>query len=284
MDGIVAYVAARQARGDFSDETADKVGYVLRQWRRHAGPPPWTEEQVAAWVNDQRLRPSTRKSRLTKLRPYMAWLIRQGVIDTDPTADIAPPRIPSGQPRDLTYDEVAQLLTVCRDDRDRLMVLLAAHCGLRAGDMARIRAEDLDWHGQRLHVRAKGGRGEPTRWEPVPIEAWDALVRWIDQRRIYSGPVFRSVRYADHGALTPAHVSKIGARLFRDAGLKRAPWDGRSLHALRHTCAQHMYDRGVPISTIQRLLGHSSESTTWGYVRSDPPGVRDAIEGRRYAA
>lgn len=68
-------------------------------------------------------------------------------------------RIPEGAPRDFTRLEVEQLLAACPDQRARLIVLLMAHLGLRCGDVARIRIEDLDTRLRSLHVRAKGGRG-----------------------------------------------------------------------------------------------------------------------------
>src|SRR5690606_16169777 len=95
---VGAYVADRLGRGEIAPSTAVVIAAVLRKWERQAGDPPWTEEQAAAWVQDPTVRPSTRKSRLTKLRPYVRWLMIQGVLDQDPTLRIGRIRVPKGAP------------------------------------------------------------------------------------------------------------------------------------------------------------------------------------------
>lgn len=80
------------------------------------------------------------------------------------------------------------------------------------------------------------------------------------------------------------HLSKIVQRLVCSAGLKQFPYDGVGAHALRHTCAQGMLDLGADIRQVQAALGHRHQSTTEIYLRREPPGLREAMEGRRYAA
>lgn len=283
---IDAYVGARVARGDLARSSADAIRRTLRQWVRHvdfATPRRWTVDEVATWVNDVALRANTRKSRLTKLRPFARWLILEGRLASDPTIGIGRIRVPRSTPRDLTPDEVGRLVGACPDERARLIVLLMVQLGLRCGDVARIRVEDFDVRRRLLHVRAKGGRGEPTHWEPIPDEAWGALGRWLPVLGHSSGPLLRSYQHADRG-LSPQWVSKLVGGWIRVAGLKDLPWDGRSAHALRHSCAQHMIDGGADLREVQHALGHHSIRSTELYVRREPPGLRRAMEGRRYAA
>lgn len=280
---VRGYVADRVRRGELAESSAEVIRCVLRQWLTHVDhrpPSTWTAEDVASWVHDDKLRPSTRKSRLTKLRPFCRWLMEAGLLEQNPTAKVARVRPSSEVPRDFTVDEVAQLVAVCPDRRARLIVLLMAHIGLRCGDVARIRVEDVDTRRRSLHVRGKGGRGEPTHWDPIPGEAWDELVGWLRTEGRSSGPLVCS--YTTGRALQPASISKLVGRWVRAAGLKQFPWDGRSAHSLRHSCAQHMLDAGADIRDVQHTLGHKSLRTTEGYLRHEPPGLRAAMDGRRY--
>lgn len=283
---VVEYLSDRLARCEIGPTSAQVIGPVLGQWLRHVDhrpPREWTVDQVASWVNRSDLRPSTRKSRLTKLRPFVAWLIRRGHLATDPTLDIGRIRVPKGAPRDLTRDEVGALLAACPDERAELLVLLMVQLGLRAGDAARILIEDIDIPGRRLHVRAKGGGGDHTHWAPIPTQAWEALTASLHRHGRRSGPLFTSTRRLAPVGLQPATVSKLVGRWMRDAGVKQFPYDGRSSHSLRHTCAQDMIDAGAEPRQVQHALGHHSLSTTEKhYLLREPPGLRAAMEGRSY--
>lgn len=278
------YIAHRQAMGELAASSAAQIAAVLHRWERHAGADPsaWTVEVVAAWVHgDEQLAASYRRDRLAKLRRYCRWLHDRGLIASNPTVDVAQVRVPDGAPRDLTLDEVGALVEVLPDDRARLIVVVMLQCGLRVGDLCRVRTEDVDWSRRRLHVRGKGGRGEPTHWVPIPAEAWEL----VEPRLGRPGPLVRSTRYRRRvEPLSPNHVGRLIRGWMSDAGVKQAARDGISSHALRHSCAQHLVDAGVSIRHVQAVLGHRSEATTEAYVRREPPGLRAAVEGRRYLA
>lgn len=277
------YIAERERRGEWGESTVKQRRVMLRAWIDFAGEPPWTEEQVAEYVHDPTLRPNARKSRLGAVRPFVRWLVLEGVLESDPTLRIGKVVVPAGAPRDLAPEEIGQLLAACPDDRAYLVVTLMAQLGLRVGDVARIRIEDIDQHRRLLHVRAKGGRGEPTHWEPIPREAWSVLSAWLDQSP-YSGWLIRSQGFGrQHDPVSPHHLSKLFRGWMRAAGLKDRPWDGRSSHSLRHSCAQHMLDAGADLREVQYTLGHKTIRSTELCLRRDPPGLRDAMEGRRYS-
>lgn len=281
---IGTYIAERVARGEITMSSAEVIEPMLRQWVRHidfAPPRRWTVDDVASWVNDDRYRAAYRKSRLTKLAPYCRWLIVSGKMQRDPTLGIGRIRIPDGGPRDLTPQEITGLLRVLPDARALLIVVLMAQLGLRDGDVARIRIEDIDVRRRRLHVRGKGGRGEHTHWEPITTEAWRVLGPWLRAGERASGPLIRSYQRPDR-ALQPHTISKLVGRWIRAAGLKDFPWDGRCPHALRHSFAQHVLDGGADLRDVQYALGHRSIRSTELYVKREPPGLRDKIDGRCY--
>lgn len=280
---ISTYIRERVARGELADTSAEAIEYTLRHWYRHAGDDPraWTEATVVSWVDPKRLRPNTRKAMLHRLRPHVRWLRDAGHMHGDPTAHIAPIRPPKGGPRDLARDEVHALLRACPDDRAVLIVLLMVHCALRCSDVARIRIEDVDARRRLINVRAKGGRGERTHWVPVPDEAWTSVVRMIRHLKRSTGPLIESYQVPGTG-LRGHSISALVREWITDAGLKEFPHDGRSAHALRHTCAQDMIDGGADLRTVQFGLGHSTIRSTEIYTRREPPGLREAMEGRAY--
>jgi integrase len=259
--GLIAlYINDRLAKREIVLSSAETITSVLRHWARtvdHAPPDRWTCDQVTAWVYDEAVRASTMKSRATKLRPYVRWLIRHG--------------------------HLGLLLSVCPDDRARLIVGLMAQLGLRCGDVARIRIEDIDVRRRRLHVRAKGGRGAVTHPEPITQEAWETLEPWLCGLGRRTGPLIESYQRPGR-ALQPGTISKLVGEWITTAGLKTFPYDGISAHALRHSTAQHMLDNGADMRAVQHALGHKSLRTTEGYARREPAGLREAMEGRRYVA
>lgn len=289
VGGLVQeYVAERVRKGQLAESSVGVIEPMLLQWTRHAGPDPmaWTVEQLEHWVYDQRIRPAYAKSRLTKLRPFLRWLDRRELVDrrfAREADDMESPRVPAGAPRDFADDEVAALMRQLPDARAVLIVILMLQMGLRCGDVARIRIEDIDVRRRLLHVRAKNGRGMHTHWEPITEEAWDLLMSWVRSTRRSAGPLICSYQRPGH-ALRPSSIGDLVAEWIAAAGLKHFPYDGRTPHALRHTMAQGMLDRGADLREVQYALGHDTIRSTEYYARREPAGLRAAMEGRRYAA
>jgi site-specific recombinase XerD len=283
-DHIAAYVHARRLNGDYAPSTVRLVRTMLRAWHTHAGDDltAWTPGLAAAWVNDDQRRPATRKSRLGKLRPYVRWLITEQLLETDITARIAAVRVPAGAPRDFTTQEVEQIIRAAGTERERLIVLAMAHLGLRCGDLARVRIEDIDARHRSLKVRGKGGRGEVTHELPIPAALWSVLVRWLRSEQRSAGALVASLHTGQ--ALRPDSVGDIVGRIIGDAGLRIHPGDGRTPHALRHTFATALVDGGADLRLVQHALGHRSIRSSELYVRREPPGLRDAMEQQRFAA
>ncbi len=124
------------------------------------------------------------------------------------------------------------------------------------------------------------GIGEPTHWVPIPAEAWEQIKRRLARRDL--GPwLVCSERFRHHHRpMTPNHVGRLVREWMTEAGV-RGP--GISSHSLRNSCAQHKLDGGADIREVQHALGHSSVKVTEQYLRRQPPGLQEAMEGRRYS-
>lgn len=286
FDLLDAYIAERVALGQIAHSSAEVINTVLSDFGRHVGGDVTaiTRPAVTTWLSAANVAPATIKSRLTKLRPFVRWLIREGHLTVDVTDGIPIPRIAQRLPRALPADAVARILAACPDMRARLVVLLMVQLGLRVGEVAAIQMRDVDQHRRILQVRGKGGRGEVTRAVPFTAELTDALELYLDEQgHRYSGPLICS-HGNDAGELgvSPRWLGRLVRGWFSAAGVKMYAYDGMSAHALRHTCAQDVADGGADLRHVQELLGHASLRTTQEYLRMSPPGLVEAIEGRTY--
>lgn len=215
-------------------------------------------DDLATWLGSCGWAPNTRKSARSALRCFYGWAVATGRLPTSPAHLLPPVRVPRGKPRPAPEAAYRAALRA-PDDRARLALHLAGRCGLRRGEIARARVEDVqeDLTGHSLRVVGKGGH---VRVVPLPAD----LTLMILERG--SGWLFPSPR---GGHLTPHHVAKI-ARVYLPVGVP--------LHTLRHRCASTAYAATRDLRAVQELLGHSRPETTAGYVQVPDDAVRAAME------
>lgn len=220
---------------------------------------PWsiTTADLIAWCAAHDWRPETRHSVRSSLRGFYAWGFGAGLIEADPSVGLpavhrAPPR-PHPCPDDVLLEIIASA-----PPRERLMLRLAASCGLRRGEVAQVHTRDLlrDAAGWALMVHGKGGR---VRVVPLP----DALADEMLSRG--TGWVFPG---AVNGHLSPQHVGDLVAALLPP---------GWSMHSLRHRFATRAYSVDRDLLTVQQLLGHSSPTTTQRYVLVPGESLRSTV-------
>jgi integrase len=189
--------------------------------------------------------------------------------------DVVPFVVYGKKPRTLPVvlgpADVRRLLDAAPPGRYRLMLRIAYGCGLRVGEVTRLRAADVDAARHTLWVRH--GKGNKDRGVPLPDELLGELrAYWRDHRPpdwLFPGPTGR-----------PLHVATL-QRAFqkarRTAGLRQRA----TCHTLRHCYATHLLEAGIDLPTLQRLLGHGHLSTTLRYLhlRADRlPGIRSPLE------
>lgn len=286
MHLVDEYIEHRVQRGELVASSIEVIKRQLRQWHRHAGPVDlWTPEMAVEWVHGQQwnLRPNARRGRRSALVPYCRWLHHHGHTAVDCGYDIPRVRVPRRPPRNLPGDQVRTLLAACPDLRAVTIVTLMVQCGLRCSSVAWALIEDIDPARRMLAVREKGGRGEVTNEVAIPDEAWQVLVAYLGVEGRSSGPLIRNLRRTAATAISPNRMSVLVNGWVRAAGLKAFPYDGVSAHALRHTCAQDMFDRGATVEEVQHTLGHRRRATTEDYyVNSRPATLAVAMGGRTY--
>jgi len=174
---------------------------------------------------------------------------------------------PQKLPPVLSPEEVKRVLTMAPSPKARAMLTLAYGCGLRASEVVRLRAGDID--GEQMIIRIVQSKGRKDRHVMLPAEVLDLLRQWWkarpteedagvapEQRWLFPGR-------SDHQPLTTRQFSRLFKEAAKAAGLRKTV----SLHSLRHSFATHLLERGTDIRVIQALLGHDKLETTARYSR-----------------
>lgn len=227
------------------------------------------------------LEPSTQRTRLQALKRFTRFLTRRGFLVWDPGASLELPVAPAGpRPGTLAESEVLRLLEAPDPSRplglrDRAVLETLYGTALRNSELAGLRLEHLDF-GRRVLavVSGKGGRDRLVPLGEAPGIALRAylegerpvLARSAEESRVFltrPGQAFRRSELAD-----------LVARWGRRAELTRRV----TPHMLRRSCATHMLRRGAGLEHVQRLLGHSSVSTTDRYTPLELSDLRQVLE------
>jgi integrase/recombinase XerD len=220
--------------------------------------------------------PATLQRKVACLRSFYRHLRREGILDSDPTADLRAPRKSQKLPQVLTRSEVGRLLAAPRGTepaglRDRALLELMYACGLRASEATGLALRDVDLRHGVLRARGKGSK---ERLVPVGRQAVAAVRAYAERGR----PALVGLREQDKlfvnqrgGELTRQGLYKIVQRHARAAGL-----DGKmSPHTLRHTFATHLLAGGCDLRALQEMLGHADIATTQIYTHLSAERLKD---------
>jgi site-specific recombinase XerD len=197
------------------------------------------------------------------------FLFRVTLRRHDLAAEVWHLKEPQKLPPVLSGEEVKRALTMATSLKARAMLTLAYGCGLRASEVVRLRAGDID--SEQMIIRIVQSKGRKDRHVMLPAEVLDLLRQWwkvrpsghdaglaLEQRWLFPG---RNDR-----AGLPVTTRQFG-RLFKDAAKAAGLRKTLSLHTLRHSFATHLLERGTDIRLIQALLGHDKLETTARYTR-----------------
>jgi integrase len=161
-------------------------------------------------------------------------------------------------PRYLTQDELRRFFAVIADPRDQVLFTLIYHHGLRVGEVALLRCEDVDLSQRRIIVwRLKGGA-----WSAQPLFSTTADLLALHLATLPADPE-DPVFPGQNGPLQKRQIQSLFARYRDQAGLPRR----YTCHSLRHSIATHLLDAGVTLEVVQDRLGHQSIRSTSIYAR-----------------
>ena len=216
-----------------------------------------------------------------RLRTFFRFAEHRGWCMPGLVGGIMPLRFHPGEtlPKGLDRDEVLRLLATSEGDRpadvrDRAILMVLIAYGLRSGEVAGLKLDDVDWTEETLRVR----RPKPGRTHHYPLSAGvgQAIVRYITDIRP-TRPVrtlFLTLK-APIGPMSHHAISGVVRRRLDHLGVtgKR-----RGAHALRHATAQHLLDHGLSMKEVGDYLGHRSISSTAVYARVQLATLREVAD------
>lgn len=212
--------------------------------------------------------PPTIARAISALRAFYLWAQQEGLVEESPVNNVKTPRRRQGLPKALNETQVEQLLQVPLEPRNRAILLLMLHAGLRLVEVSRLKWGDIDQEAGTARVM---GKGDKERVVPLHPELEEALRLWMGPHPLRAHvPLFPGY---NNEALKPRAIGTIIEKIGREAGLSKRI----SPHMLRHTFATRLLRCDVNLRIIQELLGHASVATTQIYTKVVPQDKAQAI-------
>jgi integrase/recombinase XerC len=252
----------------------------------------FSPSNIRAFLGDRHQRGNARSSaarKLAALRTFARYLRREGVLDTDPAALIGTPKREQRLPAHLGEKEMSLLLEMpdvaqALGRRDRAILELFYASGLRLSELVGLDIDSVNLSSRMVRVM---GKGRKERLVPFNRTTEAALRAWLQDwgsfaagaggsglgagrsRKKRADPLFLNYK---GGRLSTRSVDRLVRRYVAQCSTRF----GISAHALRHSFATHLLERGADLRAIQELLGHARLSTTQRYTHVNSTQLLEA--------
>ena len=220
------------------------------------------EKDLFAFLAARGGRASSAARRVSSLKRFYRWCVRERKIETDPTLRLDPPKRTPRFPKTLSEGDVDALLAApdTRTDlglRDRAMLEVLYATGLRVSELVSLRIFEVDLNGNVVRTM---GKGQKQRLVPLGEEAAAWIAKYLRERKkTKSDTLFITARGSGMTRQAFWH-------LIRRYGARAIPGKKLSPHVLRHAFATHLINHGADLRVVQLLLGHADISTTQIYT------------------
>lgn len=266
---VVDYLAWMRHKG-FSEETiVGRMRFFARFYRQtgiHVDDA--TAEMIGAWRAGLKVSDRGVVRYVSHLRAYYKWAEEDGRRDDNPAARIPVPRNSRLLPRPISDKDLATVIENA-PPRIRIMLVLAAWCGMRAKEIALLRRENILDTARRpfILIAADATKGHHER--AIPLSEF--VIAEIRAARLpKTGYVF--LRADKTGPYRPSRVSQLVGEYFRTCGVLA------TLHMLRHWFGTETMRASHDLRLVQELLGHQSPTTTAGYAAVDSASAAAAVQ------
>lgn len=249
--------------GTFEAESASEVShFYIRSW------------MVQLMDNGVGARSVNRK--LSALRTYFKYLMRQGIVKKDPTLKIEPPKTSKRLPVYLEREQTDKLFEIAsigegfEASRDRAILEILYGTGMRKAELISLKDSDVDFHQRQIKVLGKGNK---ERLIPISENLVATIKEYIELRdERFTTDV---LLVTDKGApLYPKLVYNIVRKFLNLV----TTLDKKSPHVLRHTFATHLSNNGAELNAVKDLLGHSSLAATQVYTHNNIEKLKEVFK------
>ena len=218
-------------------------------------------------LHKRKINATTSNRHISSLRSFYHFLQKQGVIRSNPTEDIELPKKKKKLPSFLPVDDAVQLMDMVdtgseEGTRDSIILEILYGTGLRVSELTQLNSNDIDIENRMIHVK---GKGKKERIVPITRRAKKYIIKYLEYKKSVtkstaSFPLLINTR---GNRMSPASVRLIlkKYRIKGNFGYAFTP------HSLRHSAATHLMENNTDLRAIQKLLGHSSLSTTQIYTQ-----------------
>ena len=221
-------------------------------------------------LKDSGLKESTINNKRDILCAFFGWLYREKLIESDPTANLAPTKRPKVIRKPYSTVEMERLKEACDNDRDRAIVHFLRSTGCRISEVCALNRDNINFASMSLVVYGKGAKERTVFIDEVTSMV---LKRYLDSRTDSSEALFVG-KGTDR--LTDDGFRYTLSRLSKRSGVENV-----HPHRFRRTLATSLIDHGMPIQEVAVILGHDKIDTTLKYVYICNDNVKNAY--RKYA-
>ena len=261
----------------FSKHTVTAYKNDLRQYHEfqssssiQKGADSYSRLTIREWIyhlNEQGLSNKTILRKLSSLKSYFNFLIRRGILESNPCREISGPKIEKRLPNYISSTDLDSLIKkvffpeTLAGQREKAILTLFYSTGMRRAELISLRVKDVDFSRDLIKVF---GKGKKQRLIPITGLLRSVLLKYLDQRKDSSIDSDFLFYTAKGSSMYP----KMVYRMVYAALEKVSSVSKKSPHVLRHSFATHLVNNGADINAIKELLGHSSLAATQVYTHN----------------
>jgi site-specific recombinase XerD len=229
-----------------------------------------------ALQQEKNLSPVTINDHIRSFRHLFRWMVSEGWIEKDPSAQIKKLKEPKREKSVLRPEDVTRMLSACpartfQGLRNRAMIRLMWDCGLRRTEVINARLEDLDLSGKSLGITGKGNKFATV---PLSRKTIQALDTWLDFRAANSSPYLFITE--DSNSLNDSYFTHLIEKIGKKAGIKV------NAHQIRHSVITWLAEQGMEPFDLQAFARHEDITTTMGYIQKARLAKRLPEQHRRF--
>ena len=222
-----------------------------------------SRKDIGAYVEneqDRGLHITSVKHHLSTVYAFLQFLVDNQILAPDILLKKIRIRLPEVLPKAIPAEDLQRFLAVIKNKRDRALILLLLHTGMRIGELLQVKMSDIILPERKilLYIGEKNFQGRVAYYS---TEAEKALQAWLkvnrpDQKYLFYGYSQRKLSYGRAWLIMREYLKTVGLE-----------HKGYSLHSLRHTFATNLLNAGLRLEVLQQLLGHRSIDVTLRYAR-----------------